>query len=92
MIPLFLIFAIVLVAVRNLNRGNQNNKDRADDWEGRLINEFRGIVREPIPDPLDPRYKSYNLRERFPWGWEATEERIRDRLARQMGSKHLSAP
>ena len=38
------------------------------DCEGRLISEFREIVREPLPDPSDPRFKSRNVRERFPWG------------------------
>jgi hypothetical protein len=34
----------------------------------RLIGEFREIVREPVPDPSDPRFKKWNTRERFPWG------------------------
>ena len=33
----------------------------------RLINEFREIVREPLPDPSDPRFKEWNVFERFPW-------------------------
>jgi hypothetical protein len=32
----------------------------------RLVSEFRDIIREPLPDPLDPRFKQWNLRERFP--------------------------
>jgi len=35
--------------------------------ETRLIGEFREIVREPLPDPSDPRFKKWNVRERFPW-------------------------
>jgi hypothetical protein len=35
-------------------------------FETRLINEFREIVREPLPDPSDPRFKKWDLRERFP--------------------------
>jgi hypothetical protein len=34
----------------------------------RLIGEFREIVREPLPDPSDPRFKKWNVLERFPWG------------------------
>ncbi len=36
--------------------------------ETRLVGQFRDIVREPLPDPSDPRFKKWNLRERFPWG------------------------
>jgi hypothetical protein len=32
----------------------------------RLANEFREIVREPLPDPQDPRFWHWNVRERFP--------------------------
>jgi len=47
----------------------------AKDWvkgatelcETRLIREFREIVQEPLPDPSDPRFKRWNLQERFPW-------------------------
>ena len=35
--------------------------------EARLINEFREIVREPLPDPNDPRFKKWNVHDRFPW-------------------------
>jgi ABC-type transport system involved in multi-copper enzyme maturation permease subunit len=34
----------------------------------RLIAEFREIVCEPLPDPSDPRFKKWNVRERFPSG------------------------
>jgi ABC-type transport system involved in multi-copper enzyme maturation permease subunit len=33
----------------------------------RLVTEFREIVREPLPDPGDPRFKKWNVQERFPW-------------------------
>jgi hypothetical protein len=33
----------------------------------RLAREFREIVREPLPDPSDPRFKKWNVLERFPW-------------------------
>ena len=36
--------------------------------ERRLLSEFRDIVREPVPDPDDRRFKKWNYRERFPWG------------------------
>jgi hypothetical protein len=38
--------------------------------ERKLISQFRDIVREPLPDPDDPRFKTWNPQERFPWGWE----------------------
>jgi hypothetical protein len=39
-------------------------------WDRRLVSQFRDIVREPLPDPDDPRFKKWNLGERFPWGWD----------------------
>jgi hypothetical protein len=33
--------------------------------ERRLVAEFREIVREPLPDPDDPRFKNWDYRERF---------------------------
>jgi hypothetical protein len=38
--------------------------------ERQLVSQFRDIVREPLPDPDDPRFKTWNPQERFPWGWE----------------------
>jgi ABC-type transport system involved in multi-copper enzyme maturation permease subunit len=49
----------------------------------RLIAEFREIVREPLPDPTDPRFKRWNVRERFPWGWEIVQQQLHERLARK---------
>lgn len=51
--------------------------------EMRLISEFREIVREPLPDPSDPRFKKWNVRERFPWGWEFVQQQLHERLARR---------
>lgn len=35
--------------------------------ENRLVAEFREIVQEPLPDLTDPRFKNWNVAERFPW-------------------------
>jgi len=43
-------------------------------WERRLAAQFRDIVREPLPDPDDPRFKKWNPGERFPWGWDLAQE------------------
>jgi hypothetical protein len=48
-------------------------------WERRLASEFRYIVREPLPDPDDPRFKQWNPSERFPWGWELVQDRLLER-------------
>jgi hypothetical protein len=53
-----------------------------EDWEPRLVRHFREIVREPIPDPDDPRFKSWNIYERFPWGWTIAQQQLHERLAR----------
>jgi len=55
------------------------------DCEGRLIREFREIVREPLPDPSDPRFKSWNVSERFPWGWGIVQQQLHERLVRTSG-------
>jgi ABC-type transport system involved in multi-copper enzyme maturation permease subunit len=49
----------------------------------RLISEFREIVREPVPDPSDPRFKKWNVLERFPWGWELVQHQLLERLGRK---------
>jgi hypothetical protein len=51
--------------------------------QSRLIGEFREIVREPLPDPSDPRFKKWNVRERFPWGWGLVQQQLHERLARR---------
>jgi ABC-type transport system involved in multi-copper enzyme maturation permease subunit len=56
------------------------------NWERRLVAEFREIVREPLPDPHDPRFKKWNPRERFPWGWGLVQQQLLERaLRRQAG-------
>jgi hypothetical protein len=52
--------------------------------ETRLVREFREIVREPLPDPSDPRFKRWNVRERFPWGWQRVQQQLHGRLARRL--------
>lgn len=49
----------------------------------RLIAEFREIAREPLPDANDRRFKHWNARERFPWGWEMVQTQLHERLARR---------
>jgi hypothetical protein len=55
----------------------------ANRWERRLALEFREIVREPLPDPTDPRFKKWKVRERFPWGWDPARHQLHERLARR---------
>jgi hypothetical protein len=49
----------------------------------RLIAEFREIVREPLPDPHDPRFKTWNAQERFPWGWGIVQQQLHERVVRK---------
>jgi ABC-type transport system involved in multi-copper enzyme maturation permease subunit len=56
---------------------------RAGACERRLIREFREIVREPLPNPSDPRFKKWDVRERFPWGWGIVQQQLHERLARR---------
>jgi ABC-type Na+ efflux pump permease subunit len=56
--------------------------DGANHRERRLVTEFREIVREPLPDPHDPRFKQWNIGERFPWGWGLVQHQLHERLAR----------
>jgi hypothetical protein len=51
--------------------------------ERRLISEFREIVREPVPHPHDPRFKKWDVKERFPWGWGLVQHQLHERLARE---------
>jgi hypothetical protein len=74
-----LIFLIVLLAKRTVFR------DEANRWEHRLGLEFREIVREPLPDPTDPRFKKWDVRERFPWGWGLVQQQLHERLVRRQG-------
>jgi hypothetical protein len=88
---LFAFFTICFTGCNSLKWGNDYSPDYMETWESKLSANFRGIVREPIPDPHDPRYKKWVVSERFPWGWQAVEELLRERLTRQLGSKNLSA-
>lgn len=54
-----------------------------DYWEGRLTTELREIAREPLPDPDDARFKRWDVRERFPWGWLVLQQQLHERLARR---------
>jgi hypothetical protein len=36
-----------------------------------------------VPDSRDPRFKKWNVRERFPWGWELVQQQLHERLARR---------
>jgi hypothetical protein len=49
----------------------------------RLVSEFREIVREPLPDPSDPRFKKWKGLERFPWGWGVAQHQLLERLGRK---------
>jgi hypothetical protein len=49
---------------------------------GRLIREFREIVREPLPDPHDPRFKGWKMQDRFPWGAQLIQQQLHERVAR----------
>jgi ABC-type transport system involved in multi-copper enzyme maturation permease subunit len=65
-------------------RSTKIGRDRAELVAStRLVAEFREIVREPVPDPQDPRFKQWNVRERFPWGWELVQQQLHERLARR---------
>ena len=55
----------------------------ANHWESRLVAELREIVREPVPDPDSRRFKQWNYRERFPWGWGVWRHQLHERLARR---------
>jgi hypothetical protein len=54
-----------------------------DYWEGRLTAELREIAREALPDLDDPRFKRWDVRERFPWGWLILQQQLHERLARR---------
>jgi ABC-type transport system involved in multi-copper enzyme maturation permease subunit len=58
-------------------------RHESDVHEHRLIREFREIVREPLPDPHDPRFKKWNVNERFPWGWKVIQQQLHERLVRR---------
>ena len=72
--------ALILVIVLLLKRNGY--WDRTDYWEHRLVREFREIAREPLPEPGDPRFKKWDVRERFPWGWGLAQQQLHERLVR----------
>ena len=72
-----LIWLIAMLVKRN------KLTDGANHWERRLTLEFREIVREPLPDPTDPRFKKWDVGERFPWGWGLAQHQLYERLARR---------
>jgi ABC-type transport system involved in cytochrome c biogenesis permease component len=76
---LFFVSVFVIIAFSLFLRSfNETNVYRE-----RLKAEFREIVREPIPDPRDSRFKQWNIRERFPWGWELALDQLHERLVRR---------
>jgi hypothetical protein len=50
----------------------------------RLITEFREIAREPLPDPHDPRFKKWNVLERYPWGWGLARQNLHQRVVGEL--------
>ncbi len=52
-------------------------------YESRLINEFRAIVRQPLPDPSDKRFKKWNARERFPSDSDLARQQLHEQLMRR---------
>jgi hypothetical protein len=63
-----------------LSKGNALDRGR----ERRLIAEFREIVREPLPERNDPRFKKWDVRERFPQNWGVVQEQLHERFARKL--------
>jgi hypothetical protein len=61
----------------------------ANKLEQRLVSEFREIVREPLPDPHDPRFKKWNALERFPWGWGLVRQQLHERVVRRQTGEVL---
>jgi hypothetical protein len=59
--------AVLLVLALLIRFHTPANSFRAQR-ERRLRSEFRDIVREPVPDPDDRRFKKWDHSERFPWG------------------------
>jgi hypothetical protein len=76
----FVIFAVFMFL---LVRATKDPLLNAAHWEQRLVSEFREIVREPLPDPHDPRFKKWDWRERFPWGWGMLQQQLHERVARR---------
>lgn len=79
----FVLFCICAWLIVSLSNKNPSRKNAAIIREERLINEFREIVREPLPDPNDPRFKQWNVHERFPWGWQYVQQQLHERVVRK---------
>lgn len=60
----------------------------ADTVELRLVDEFREIIQEPIPEPTDPRFKSWDPRDRFPWGAVIAQQQRQERIMRRRRAKY----
>jgi ABC-type transport system involved in multi-copper enzyme maturation permease subunit len=76
-VSFILVMALVPLTLQSLFDGNSETGwgNRVwKGWERRLVNEFRDIVREPLPDPDDPRFKQWKPGERFPWGWDLAQQ------------------
>jgi hypothetical protein len=56
--------------------------------ELRLIREFREIVHEPLPEASDPRFKKWNVRERFPWPLAFVQHQLHERLAQAANNRN----
>jgi ABC-type transport system involved in multi-copper enzyme maturation permease subunit len=80
---LFVLFCACAWLILVLWNRAPSRKNAATLCEERLISEFREIVREPLPDPNDPRFKQWDVRERFPWGWKYVQQQLHERLARK---------
>jgi hypothetical protein len=75
-IAAFTILVIIWAQVADAGKHGQRR-------ERRLVLEFREIVREPLPDPEDPRFKKWEFRERFPWGWALVQQQLHERASRR---------
>jgi hypothetical protein len=73
LVSFILVVVVVPLGLRALFAGKTRSgwvRQVSGGWERRLVSAFRDIVREPLPDPDDPRFKNWNPGERFPWGWD----------------------
>jgi hypothetical protein len=75
-------FIALIVVVVGLRRRRELG-ETDEDCERRLVTEFREVIREPLPEPTDPRFKRWNVRERFPWGWTMVQQQLHERAARR---------
>jgi hypothetical protein len=78
----FELFMIPILGV-GLLAALRNERANSEMLESRLVSEFREIAREPLPDPGDPRFKQWQVRDRFPWGWEIIQQQLLERTVRR---------